>query len=146
MKGVPMQLGPVEYVLISFPGNKFKGEIAPAIASLVENDTIHILDLTFIIKDADGTTAMFEYDELPEAAGFADIDGESDGLFSDEDLEIAAAGLEPNSSALFIVWEDVWATELANAIADAGGQIVAGERIPRDIVAAAFAGTEEAAS
>ena len=141
-----MHIGPVEYLLISFPGNKFKGEIAPAIANLVENDTIRILDLTFIIKDADGTTAMFEYDELPEAAGFTDIDGESDGLFSDEDLEIAAAGLEPNSSALFIVWEDVWATELANAIAGAGGQIVAGERIPRDIVAAAFAGTEEATS
>jgi uncharacterized membrane protein len=141
-----MQIGPVEYLLISFPGNKFKGEIAPAIANLVENDTIHILDLTFIIKDADGTTAMFEYDELPEAAGFVDIDGEADGLFSDEDLEIAAAALEPNSSALFIVWEDVWATELADAIRGAGGQIVAGERIPRDIVEAAFAGAEEATS
>ena len=141
-----MQLGPVEYLLISFPGNQFKGEIAPAIANLVESGTIRILDLTFIIKDADGSTAMFEYDELPEASGFADIDGDSDGLFSDEDLEIAAAGLEPNSSAMFIVWEDVWATELANSIAGAGGEIVAGERIPRDIVAAAFVGAEEATS
>ena len=133
-----MQLGPVEYLLISFPGNQFKGEVAPAIANLVESGTIRILDLTFIIKDADGTTATFEYDELPEAAGFVDIDGEADGLFSDEDLEIAAASLEPNSSALFIVWEDVWATELATAIRGAGGQIVGGERIPREIVEAAF--------
>jgi hypothetical protein len=53
------------------------------------------LDLTFIIKDADGSTAMFEYDQLPEAAGFADIDGESDGLFSDEDLEIAQQDWNP---------------------------------------------------
>jgi hypothetical protein len=141
-----MNIGPVEYLLISFPGNKFKGEVAPAIANLVESGTIHILDLTFIIKDADGSTAMFEFDELEEAAGFAGIDGEADGLFSDEDLELAAEALAPDSSALFILWEDVWATELADAIRGAGGQILSGERIPRDIVEAAFVGTKEEAS
>ena len=141
-----MEIGPVEYLLISFPGNQFRGEIAPAIANLVEGGTIRILDLTFIIKAADGSTAMFEYDELPEAAGFVDIEGEADSLFSDEDLELAAEALEPNSSALFILWEDTWATELADAIRGAGGQILAGQRIPRDIVEAAFVGIEEAAS
>lgn len=141
-----MQLGPVEYLLISFPGNKFKGEIAPAIADLVDSGTIHILDLTFIIKDDDGTVATFEYDELEEAAGFVDIDGEADSLFSDEDLAMAADALAPNSSALFILWEDVWAATLADSIRGAGGQILAGQRIPRDIIEAAFGGLDGATS
>jgi Short C-terminal domain/Family of unknown function (DUF6325) len=113
-----MELGPVEYLIISFPGNRFNGEITPAIADLVERGTIRILDLAFIIKDADGQTATFEYDELDEAAGFVDIDGEADGLFSDEDLQLAADALDPDSSALFIVWEDLWASELAKALRD----------------------------
>jgi len=137
-----MELGPVEYLIISFPGNRFNGQIIPAIADLVANQTIRILDLAFIIKDVDGTTATFEYDELDDVAGLADIDGESDGLFSDEDLEMAAETLAPDSSAMLILWEDTWATELANAIRGSGGEIVTGERIPHAIVEAAFAGLD----
>jgi len=139
-----MELGPVEYLIISFPGNRFNGEITPAIADLVERGTIRILDLAFIIKDADGQTATFEYDELDEAAGFVDIDGEADGMFSDEDLQLAADALDPDSSALFIVWEDLWASDLAKALRESGGEIVAGERVPRAIVQAALADLQTA--
>jgi hypothetical protein len=71
--------GPVEYVVIAFPGNRFKGEIVPAIAELVDNDIVRIIDVAFIKKDADGTVTMFEYDSLDDvlAFGFADIDGEA---------------------------------------------------------------------
>ena len=74
-------MGPVEYVVIAFPGNRFKGEIVPALAELVDNDVIGIIDVAFIKKDADGNTTMFEYDTLEDvlAFGFADVDGEAGG-------------------------------------------------------------------
>jgi hypothetical protein len=133
--------GPVEYVVIAFPGNRFKGEIVPAIAELVDNDIVRIIDVAFIKKDADGTVTMFEYDSLDDvlAFGFADVDGEAGGVLNDEDLELAAEALEPDSSAALIVWEHRWATRVAQAIWDAGGRIVAGERVPDEIVEQALA-------
>ena len=136
-----VDIGPVEYVLIGFPGNRFKGEIVPAIAELVDNDIIHIIDVAFIKKDADGTVTAFEYDSLDDVLefGFADIDGEAGGVLNDEDLGLAAETLEPNSSAALIVWEHRWAARVAQAIRDAGGRIIAGERIPHEIVQGALA-------
>ena len=134
-----MTIGPVEYLVISFPGNQFRGEIAPAIAELVEGGTVRILDLAFVRKDADGTITAFEYDALEELAPFADLDGESDGLFSEIDLLDIGDSLEPNSSAALLLWEDLWAARLAGAIRDAGGVILAGERIPHAIINDAIA-------
>jgi uncharacterized membrane protein len=132
-----MAIGPVEYIIIGFPENQFRGEIVPALAELVESGTVRILDLIFVTKDETGDVTSIEYEDLP---GLDDIDGEVDGLLSDEDLDMVAEVLEPNSSGLMIVWEDVWASRLAAAIRDAGGVILSGERIPHDIVEAAFEG------
>jgi hypothetical protein len=133
--------GPVEYVVIAFPGNRFKGEIVPAVAELVDTGIVRILDVAFIKKDADGNTTMFEYDTLDDvlAFGFADIDGEAGRVLNDEDLELAAEALEPDSSAALIVWEHRWAARAAQAIRDAGGRIIAGERVPDEIVEHALA-------
>jgi Family of unknown function (DUF6325) len=100
-------MGPVEYVVIGFPGNRFKGEIVPALAELVDNDVVRIIDVAFLKKDADGNVTMFEYDALDDvlAFGFADVDGEAGGVLSDEDLQLAAETLEPDSSSALIVWE-----------------------------------------
>jgi uncharacterized membrane protein len=134
-------LGPVEYVVIGFPGNRFKGEIVPAVAELVDNDVVRIIDVAFIKKDADGNVTMFEYDVLDDvlAYGFADVDGEAGGVLNDEDMELAAETLEPDSSAALIVWEHRWAARVSQAIRDAGGRIIAGERIPEEIVQRALA-------
>ena len=134
-------MGPVEYIVIGFPGNRFKGEIVPAVAELVDNGVVRIIDVAFIKKDADGNTTMFENNVLDDvlAFGFADIDGEAGGVLSDEDLELAAETLEPNSSAALIVWEHRWAARVAQAIRDAGGRIIAGERVPDEVVEQALA-------
>ena len=134
-------IGPVEYVVIAFPGNRFKGEIVPALAELVDNDVIGIIDVAFIKKDADGNAVMFEYDTLEDvlAFGFADVDGEAGGVLSDQDLELAAEALEPDSSAALLVWEHRWAARVAQAIREAGGRIVAGERVPDEVVEQAVA-------
>jgi hypothetical protein len=140
IKELSMPLGPVEYLIIGFPGNRFKGEIVPALADLVESGTVRILDLVFIKKDADGALSIFEFDALEDAAGFAGLDGEVGGLLNDEDVLLAAEALEPDSSAALLVWEDTWAAPLAAALRNAGGILIAGERIPHEIVEAAFEG------
>ncbi len=131
-----MPLGPVEYVIIEFAGNQFSGEIAPAIADLVERGVVRILDLVFVRKDADGTITAFEYDELDEVVAFAEIDGEAEGMFNDEDIKELAGDIPAETSALFMVWEDTWAAPLAEALRNAGGRLLAGERIPHEVVEA----------
>ena len=132
-----MDVGPVEYVVIEFPGNQFNGEVAPALARLVESGTVRIIDLVFVVKDGDGNVTSLEYDELGEvAAAFADIDGDADGMLSDDDIAEIAAGLHDNSSALLILFEDLWAKEFTAAVLDSGGELVAGGRIPRDLIEA----------
>jgi len=139
-------MGPVEYVLVAFPGNEFKGEIAPALADLVSSGTIRILDLAFVMKDADGTVEAFELQDLPEQfEAFEGMTGETLELLNDEDVAIAADSLEPNSSAALLVFENVWAERLALAMRNAEGVMLAHERIPVDIVQAAVAALESGA-
>jgi len=141
------EIGPVDYALIVFPGNRFRGEIAPAIADLVDAGTIRIIDIAFVGKDADGSTVAMEMTELdPDVQeGLEKLGIEVGGLFSDNDLIEAAEGLEPNSSAALLVWENVWARKVAQAMRDAGGVLVAFERLPHDVVQAAREWALEAA-
>jgi hypothetical protein len=133
-----MTVGPVEYLVIGFPGNRFKGDIVPALADLVDAGTIRILDLVFVMKDADGSVDSFEYDAREETSAFASLNGEAGGLLSDDDIALAAEALEPDTSAALLVWEDAWAAPLADALRGAGGVLIGGERIPHDVVEAAF--------
>jgi hypothetical protein len=80
----------------------------------------------------------FEYDDIDELAGFAEIDGETDGLLSDTDIAEMAVELAPDSSAMLVVWEDTWAGDLGRAVRKAGGALVAGGRIPYQDVDAAL--------
>jgi uncharacterized membrane protein len=141
-----MAIGPVEYLIVAFPGNEFRGEIAPALAELVESGTIRIIDLAFVAKDGDGNVAALEVSDLkPEISdAFASFGAAPGNLFNDDDLEAAAEELEPNSSAALLVWEDLWATKLAEAIRNANGVLLDHERIPHEVVQQAleFAGAE----
>ena len=135
-----MSIGPVEYIIIGFPGNEFNGRIVPALADLIGSGTIRILDLMFIGKDAAGEVISFEFDQLDELAPFADLDGEVGGLIGQEDIEHAAESLEPNMSAALLMWEDTWAIPLVDALRESGGVLIEGSRIPHDLIEAAFAG------
>ena len=133
------EIGPVEYAIVAFPGNKFTGQIAPALADLVETGTIRIIDLAFVSKDADGEVLAFEITDLaPDIQeALAKSGAEASGLLNEDDVVAAAEELEPNSSAMLIVWEDVWAAKLAQAVRDADGVVLDLERIPHEVVMAA---------
>ena len=142
------EIGPVDYAILVFPGNQFTGEIAPAISGLVEAGTVRIIDIAFVTKDGDGSIAALEITELdPDVrAGLEKMAGvEVGGLLNDDDLINAAEALEPNSSAALLVWENVWARTVAQAIRNAGGELVAFERLPHDVVQTAREWALEAA-
>lgn len=135
-----MGIGPVEYGVVAFPGNQFKGEIAPALRELVESRTIRIIDLAFVLKDEDGNVAGIELEDAGSEVlqAFETLTYDRDGLISDEDLQKIGDALDPNSSALVMVWEDVWATKLAEAVRNAGGIVVDIQRVPYEVVQAAI--------
>jgi hypothetical protein len=135
-----MSIGPVEYLIVAFPGNKFKGEIVPALQELVDSGTIRIIDLAFVMKDADGAVVTAELGDL-DSEVFQALDAltpDTLGLLNEEDLAAAAEELETNSSAALLVWEDVWATKLRDAIANADGVLLDLERLPKEVVDAAI--------
>ena len=133
------EIGPVDYLIVAFPGNQFRGEIGPAIADLVDSGTIRVIDIAFVLKDEGGNTVAMELTELdPDVQAALESAGiEVGGLFNEDDLQDAADGLPPNSAAALLVWENVWARKTAQAIRDAGGEVVAFERLPHEVVQAA---------
>jgi len=136
-----MSIGPVEYMIVEFPGNEFKGEILPELARLQDTNTIRIIDLALVIKDEDGKAEALEVSDLGSEFGSALanlLGNEGGGLLNEDDLMAAADELEPNSSAALLVWEDVWATTLRDAIVNAGGELWDLERVPGEVVQAAI--------
>jgi translation initiation factor IF-2 len=135
-----MRVGSVEYAVIAFPGNRFNGQIIPAIRELVERDLVRILDLVFVKKDADGSVEAVELSSLApeERAGFEGLDHKVYGLLNEDDITGIAAALDPNSSAGLIVWENVWSSRFAEAVLASGGVLVANEKVTADVVKAAI--------
>ena len=142
-----MALGPVEYAVIAFPGNRFNGDVVPALSELVDSGTVHIIDLVFVHKDADGILTIGELEQLDAELGavFAELEGDIDGLLSEEDLSDISALLSDNSSAAVIVWENLWAERFAAAVRASGGQLVDSGRIPHEVALAAmeYSGIED---
>jgi hypothetical protein len=138
--GAEMELGPIDYIVVEWPGRQPTGEAAPHLIDLVERGLIRILDLAFIAKDEDGSVARMEVADLGDE--YSVFVGASSGLLSDEDTDEAAAALEPGTSAALLVYENVWAAPFASAVRRSGGQLVASGRIPTQALIAALDAAE----
>ena len=127
-----MGIAPVDYVAVSFPGNKFSGAILPEIKKLVDAGTIRVLDLVIITKDEEGNIAAIEASEAsPElAASLAALGIEGKNLLGQDDFEDIGEALEPNSTCGLMVWENVWAADFAKSLRDADGILLGQGRIP----------------
>jgi uncharacterized membrane protein len=133
------EMGPVDYLVVEWPGRQPNGEVAPHLIELVDRGLIRILDLVFLAKGEDGSVEVLELGELPALAAF---EGAASGLVDDEDLEEAAEVLEPGTSAALLVYENRWAAPFAVAVRQSGGQLVANGRIPIQAVVAALDAAE----
>lgn len=131
-----MSLGPVEELVVKFPGNQFKGEIIPALHRLIDTGIVRVLDIAFVHKDANGKLTTVELDDLPpdEYAEFDPLVGVITGYFSSEDFVEHSRQLENNSSAVFLLFENTWATQFRDAVFDAKGEILLLERIPKAVI------------
>ena len=140
------EMGPIDYIVVEFPGSKMNGEAFPHLVDLVDRGIVRILDLVFVSKDLDGSVkgiAIADFDDDGEL-DLAVFEGASSGLISDEDIEEAGGILEPGSSAGILVYENVWAGPFAAAVRRGGGQLVASGRIPIQAMLAALEAADAA--
>lgn len=134
------ELGPVDWIVVEFPGSRFNGEIVPVINDLVDRGIVRVLDLLLIRKDSEGALDFFELSDLDESE-IGDLRSYETALatiLSAEDAEAVAAAVEPGSTAAVLVWENLWAAPFGSAVRRAGGQLAASGRIPIQALLAAI--------
>ncbi|MEW2248879.1 DUF6325 family protein [Streptomyces sp. NPDC006975] len=139
-------MGPIDYVVVEFPGNHMTGEGFPLLVDLVDRGIIRILDLMFIRKDEDGKVTALE---IADVTGDGELDltvfeGVSSGLLGQDDLEEAAAAVEPGNAAGLLIYENLWAAPFAAALRRGGAQLVASGRLNVQAVLAALEAAEKA--
>jgi hypothetical protein len=137
-------LGPIDYLVVEFPGARLRGEALPMLVDLVDRGIVRVLDLVFIRKDEDGSVVAVEISDL-DRDGDLDVEvlvGASSGGLGRDDLEQAAAAVEPGSAAGIVLYENVWAVPFIGALRRAGGQLVAAGRVPPEDLLAALDATE----
>jgi uncharacterized membrane protein len=139
------EMGPIDYIVLEWPGRQPSGEVAPLIVDLHDRGIIRILDFAFIAKDQDGSVIAIDPDAL-DGAGFSALEGASSGLLGTDDLEEAAAALEPGTSAAVLMWENRWAAPVAVALRRSGGQLVASGRLEIQAILAAIEAAEATAT
>lgn len=138
------EIGPVDYIVIEFPGTGMNGEGLPMLVDLTERGLIRILDLLFIAKRPDGTVAAVEVADL-DGDGTLDLavfNGARSGLISNDDIAEAGAVLEPGSSAGILVYENRWAAPFVSALRRNGARLVSSGRIPFDALVEALEAAE----
>lgn len=139
------EMGPIDYLVVEWPGRQPTGEAAPYLVDLVERGIVRVLDLAFITKDEDGSVAGMDITDLgQEVEEMRVFEGASTGVLTDEDTAEAAKALEPGTSAALLVYENRWAAPFAAAVRRSGGQLVATGRIPIQAFLAALDAAEEA--
>ncbi|QBJ94794.1 DUF1269 domain-containing protein [Rhodococcus sp. ABRD24] len=135
--GDTLNIGPVELVVLTFPGTRVSDAAVAALQNVVDRGYVTLLDLVYLAKDADGNVTQVDVDEDLDEVGLAILSIEAKSLISDEDLDVVRDSLEPGTSAAIIVYEETWARQFASTVRDAGGQVALHVQIPRDAVLAA---------
>ena len=139
-----LTLGPLEYLVVGFEGNRFTGQILAELRAAREKGIIRVVDLFAIKKDEQCNVTVLELSDLSgeEAAELGPLAGDIIGLFAPEDIEQVAADLPNKSAAGLPLFEHTWAIGLKEAIKNAGGVAVAGRFMAPDVLQALEADLE----
>lgn len=138
------ETGPIDYLVVEFPGNKMTGEGLPLLVELVDSGIIRILDLVFVTRELDGSVKAIDVSDF-DGDGQLDLavfEGASSGLLAEDDINDATSVIEPGSSAGVLVYENVWAAPFAAALRRGGAQLVASGRIPVQAILASLEAAE----
>ena len=139
-------LGPIDYIVVGFKGNNFDGSVLSELTKAVESGAIRVVDLLFILKDADGAVAMAEiedqHDDLKEVARIIGHDGDLP-LLTEDDVQKLGEKMENDTSAGVLVIEQLWAKGLKKALLDLGAELIEEGRIHPDKASAAVEEIEQ---
>lgn len=140
------EMGPVDYLVMEFPGGRLNGEALPILVDLADRGVVRILDLLFIRKLPNGSIVRIDLTGLAgeDVLELAVFNGASSGLLDQEDIDAAGSVIDPGSIAGMIVYENRWAAPLATALRRGGAQFVAGGRIPIQALLASLEAAEAA--
>jgi hypothetical protein len=133
----------VEYIIVAVPDQDSLATVVPAVAELVRTAKIRILDLVVLARDREGAVTVLEFEDVESMEGLRHVEGEVGGMLSEHDIALASIALRPGTAGIVLVTEDRWAEPLSAAARRAGGQIIAGDRIPPPRVEGALANRSE---
>src|SRR3954469_15642894 len=137
------EMGPIDYIVIEWPGKQPVGDAVPLLLDLVDRGTIRILDIAFMDKDEDAAVGAIDLAAHNGGEpGFEAFEGAASGLIGDDDMHEAAEALAPGTSAALLVWENRWAAPVAVAVRRSGGQLVASGRLEIQAILAALDAVE----
>ena len=141
-----MSTGPLELVVLRFPGNQFKGEIIPEIQRVVDAGVIRVIDILLAIRVGDEPVRVLELNELEDEVlqRFEPVVGDVTEMLTEQDAYALSEGLGPDSSVALLLFEHAWTSRISDAIENAGGSVVMDERIPRAVVKQLYADIEAA--
>lgn len=122
--------GPIDFVLLEFPGDRLTGGVAPELVDLIDAGTIRVFDLVVISKAVDGSVEALELQDPTGVDGFAYFAGASSGLIGNDDISEAAEAMAPGTVAALLIYENTWAVPFIAAARRAGGDVIASARIP----------------
>jgi uncharacterized membrane protein len=127
-----MELGPVDIVVLAFPGDVSDRTLA-ALDEVEAHNDVRIIDGLVVSKDADGRIDRMELGDVENLDDFAAalLARGATGLIGLDDVTEVGELMEPGSVALALLIEHVWAREVAAAMAADGGELIASVRIPR---------------
>lgn len=133
-----MDIGPVELIVLTFPGERADPAVVDAIAEVVSRGYVTVLDLVFLSRLQDGQIRVTDVDQDLDAVGLESLRIVGQALVSEDDMELVRDALEPGTSAAVIVYEESWARRVAGTVRAAGGEVALHLQLPRETVEAAI--------
>lgn len=139
-----IDVGPIDYLVVEFPGAKLTGEALTELIRLAEAGTIRVLDLRVAIAQGDGSFTAVALTDL-DGDGELDLavfEGVESGLLDDDDLAEGAALVGSGDAVAVLLYENTWAGPFVSALRRQGADVIASGRIPADEVVAALESME----
>ena len=127
--------------MIRFAGDRFTGDIVPALNDLLDQGLVRLIDIAVVSKAADGDVSILETQELgPRSPRPSESSPASSAACSPRPTsQELGEELAPGTTAAALLFEHVWATRFAAAVRAAAGELVLAERIPHAVMTEAQA-------
>ncbi|GAD86786.1 DUF6325 family protein [Nocardia asteroides] len=137
--GTTPALGPVDFLVLTFPGTTVDDAVTDALAEVVGNGLVTLLDLIVLTMDEAGVVTELEIEDDLTEVGLTGLTAADIDLVSDADVEVVRTSMAPGSTAAILVFEQTWAARLATAVRDSRGEVALHVQVPRDAVETAVA-------